>query len=194
MGNTPLHFAVGGSFVVNDASEFHETTYHAFVQRYASPFTRVSMGYTYYDDRISPLLGAPDRDQHEIWGNLESRNMAGVRTGMSVKYEMSARDAFDSYLFVIAELGYSVPLVAGTPGTLGLDMNSTARALYNTDINVQGVEVVRSGISAWQVGLATELRTASVKVTPFVEYQVSLEDAVNDEDPLWGGISVAYAF
>lgn len=194
MGHTPLHVAVGGSLVLNNASELHETTYHVYVQRFASPFTRVSLGYTYYDDRITPVADARDRDSHEIWGAMDSRNMSGVHTGVAIKYEISARDAYDSFFFANAELGYAYPLVPASPTGLGLDLNATTRILYNTRIEAQGVELVQSGFSAWQAGLAADFRAAGVRVTPFVTYQVSLEEAVNDEDPLWAGISVAYAF
>ena len=54
--------------------------------------------------------------------------------------------------------------------------------------------LVPGGFSAWQVGLAVDFRAARVMVTPSVNYQVTLEEAVNDEDPLWGGVSITYDF
>jgi len=194
LGHTPLHVAAGGSFVMNDANELHETTYHVYVQRFSSPFTRVGLGYTYYDDRISPIPGAYDNDVHEIWSSLDSRNMSGVHTGVALKYEISARDAYDSFFCANAEFGYSYAAMPATPGGLGLDLNGVTRVLYNTSIESQGVALVQSGFSAWQAGLSADFRAAGVQVTPFLTYQVSLEEAVNDEDPLWGGISAAYAF
>ena len=194
LGRTPLHVAAGGSFLMNGQSELHETTYHVYVQRFASPFTRVGMGYTYYDDRISPVTGASDRDVHEFWSALDSRNMAGVHTGVELKYEVSARDAYDAFFFANAEFGYTYAVVPPTATGLSLDLGGMTRILYNTRIEAQGVELVQSGFSAWQLGLTADFRAAGVRVTPFVTYQSSLEEAVNDEDPLWAGISVAYAF
>lgn len=194
MGNTPLHATVGGSFVMNDDSELHETTYGLYVERYSSPLTRLGFGYTYYDDRIEPLPGSEDADAHEIWAGLSSRNVAGMRTSVAVKYEMSAREHFDSFFFASGEFGYSFPLVPAVGAGMGLDLEAVTRILYNTSIQSQGIESVQSGVSAWQMGLAAELRAARVLVKPTLQYQVTLEDSVNDENPLWGGISVAYSF
>ncbi|HZM14857.1 MAG TPA: hypothetical protein VFE28_02540 [Candidatus Krumholzibacteria bacterium] len=194
MGGTPLHLAVGGSFVMNNDSELHETTYGVYVQRSASPLTKVGIGYTYYDDRVAPLLAVPDADAHEIWFALDSHNVAGVRTGVDVKYEISARDAYDAYFVSQVDFGYVLPLVPTSAAGVGLDLVGTTRVLYNTKIVSQGVERVPKGFSAWQVGLAADFRAARVIVTPSVDYQVTLEEAVNDEDPLWAGISVRYDF
>ena len=194
MGNTPLHATVGGSFVMNDDSELHETTYGVYVERYSSPLTRLGFGYTYYDDRIEPLLGTEDGDAHEIWAALSSRNVAGLRTAVDVKYEMSAREHYDSFFFAACEFGYSYPVIPAVATGMGLDLEATTRVLYNTGIEAQGIEMVRSGMSAWQMGLAAELRAARVLVKPSLHYQVTLEDSVNDENPLWGGVSVAYTF
>ncbi|HZL83896.1 MAG TPA: hypothetical protein VFD07_00810 [Candidatus Krumholzibacteria bacterium] len=194
MGNTPLHATVGGSFVMNDDSELHETTYGVYVERYSSPLTRLGFGYTYYDDRIEPLPGTEDGDAHEIWAGLHSRNPGGMRTAVDVKYEMSARERYDSFFFASGEFAYMFPLIPPSGTGMGLDLEALTRILYNTGIESQGIETVRSGMSAWQMGLAAELRAARVLVKPSLQYQVTLEDSVNDENPLWGGISVAYTF
>ena len=194
LGHTPLHVGVGGSFVMNNDSQLHEMTYHVYVQRFATPFTRVGLGYTYYDDRVAPLLDTLDHDVHELWGAMLTRNVSGVHNGLAAKYEISARDAFDSFFCANAEFGYSYPLVPSTPGGFGLDLDGTTRILYNTQVKTQGVELVQSGFSAWQAGLTAEFRAAHVRVTPFLTYQVSLEESVNDEDPLWAGITVLYAY
>ena len=194
LGHTPLHLAVGGSFVMNNDSELHETTYGVYVQRFASPLTKVGIGYTYYDDRVAPLLAVPDTDAHEIWFALDSHNVSGVRTGVEVKYELSARDAYDAYFVSQVGFGYTLPLVPTSSGGVGLDLQGTTRILYNTKIESQGVELVPGGFSAWQVGLAASLHAARVVVTPSVNYQVTLEEAVNDEDPLWAGVTVTYDF
>jgi len=43
-------------------------------------------------------------------------------------------------------------------------------------------------------GVSTSLEIEPVTVTPAINYQVSMDDSVNDEDELWGGVSVAYSF
>ncbi|MBN1805974.1 MAG: hypothetical protein JW837_12050 [Sedimentisphaerales bacterium] len=43
-------------------------------------------------------------------------------------------------------------------------------------------------------GVGTTFRDAHVTVRPEFKYQVSLEDGVNNEDEMWGGVSVSYRF
>ncbi len=40
----------------------------------------------------------------------------------------------------------------------------------------------------------TGLEVGPLTVTPALYYQISLDDSVNDEDELWGGLSVSYRF
>jgi hypothetical protein len=195
LGSSPLRAFVAGSFVVNDASELHETSYGALIERFSSPFTKIGLGYTYYDDRVVPLTGLEDNDSHEIWADVSVRNTAGMETSFGGRYEMSARSAYEPYWVFHGLFGYTSTLVPGNGLTsMGLDMRSFTRILYNTQIEQEGVELVRRGFSAWQLGVALDLKAASVQVSPSIHYQFTLEESVNDEDPLWGGINVAYAF
>lgn len=195
MSNTPLRAFVGGSFVVNDDSDLHETTYGVQLERYSTPFTKLGMGYVYYDDRVTPPAGVEDTDAHEIWAALEVRNPTGVKTTAALKYEISARDAFDPFFFAMGEVGYTFPLMPGASATgVGLDLTTATRLLYNTKVEQGGIETVHKGLSAWQVGVSATLKATRVQVTPSVHYQVTLEDSVNDENPFWTGVSVAYAF
>jgi hypothetical protein len=43
-------------------------------------------------------------------------------------------------------------------------------------------------------GVGTTWREGPLTVKPELKYQISLEDTVNDEDELWGGVSVSYRF
>ncbi len=195
MGNSPLRAFVGGSFVVNDDSELHETTYGVQLERFASPFSKFGIGYIYYDDRVPPAAGFEDADSHEIWAALEVRNAVGMKTKAALKYELSAHDAFEPFFFAVGEVGYTFPLVPMVGATgVGLDLTTTTSLLYNTKVEQAGIETVGKGLSAWQVGVSATLKAARVQVTPSAHYQVTLEDSVNDENPFWAGVSVAYAF
>ena len=44
------------------------------------------------------------------------------------------------------------------------------------------------------VGVSTGLEVGPLTVTPALYYQISMDDSVNDEDELWGGLSVSYSF
>lgn len=43
-------------------------------------------------------------------------------------------------------------------------------------------------------GISTSVEVGPVTVTPFLNYQASMDDSVNDEDELYGGISVSFSF
>jgi hypothetical protein len=195
IGNTPLKAFVAGSFVMNDESELHETRYGVFIERFSSAFTKLGLGYTYYDDRLVLPEGLDDGDFHEIWADLNIRNAMGVESSFGAQYEISARSTYDPYWVFYARFGYTSPLVPGDGLTgMGLDLRSFTRILYNTQVAQESVELVRRGFSAWQLGMALDLRAARVTVSPSIHYQLTLEESVNGEDPLWGGITVAYAF
>lgn len=195
MGNSPLKAFVAGSFVVNNESELHETSYGVLIERFSSAFTKLGLGYTYYDDRVVPLAELDDSDSHELWADLNIRNPAGMESSFGARYEISARNAYEPYWVFHGLFGYSSPLVPGDGLTgMGLDLRSFTRLLYHTHIEQDGAELVRKGFSAWQLGVALDLRAARVQVSPSIQYQHTLEESVNDEDPLWGGITVVYAF
>lgn len=44
------------------------------------------------------------------------------------------------------------------------------------------------------IGVNTDIELGDLTITPYLNYQVSMEERVNDENELWGGITVAYHF
>ncbi len=44
------------------------------------------------------------------------------------------------------------------------------------------------------LGVSTGFAVGSVSISPFLNYQISMEDTVNPEDELFGGLSVSFAF
>lgn len=194
MQGTPLHVHVGGSFVVNDQSELHEMVYGVHVERWTAPMTRLYLGYNYYDDRVQRAAGVPGLDGHEIWGGLEIRSAIGTRTSILSRWENPAREGYDAYTVLVGTIGYGVPLVPAVGAGFGLNLDVHTSGLYTTAVKQLGVEVIGSGFTAWQVGLAVDLSAGAVAITPSAEYQVSFEDAVNDENPFWAGINMSYTF
>ena len=62
------------------------------------------------------------------------------------------------------------------------------------------LEVVKSGVSAVQFGVSSNVKAGRVVVTPAVNYQVTLRDVVTgvtqvtDENEFWATVGVAYGF
>ncbi len=44
------------------------------------------------------------------------------------------------------------------------------------------------------IGVSTNLEMGNLMMTPSVNYQISMDDSVNDEDELWCGLNVTYRF
>lgn len=193
--NTGLAVNVGGSFVVNDDSQLHETTYGVSFGRAVSPLVSVGGGYTYFDNRASiGGVSVQDGDTHEVWGGVEVASAVGVKPGVAVKYEKSTTDGVGAFAVVAGTLKYDMPLTGVTIGGAGVDVSWKTGVLYNSGVKVNDVEVVKSGVAAWQVGVSSALKTGSVVVTPSVNYQVSVEDTVNQDNEFWATVGVAYGF
>lgn len=195
VANTGLSASVGGSFVVNEESQLHETTYGVNVVRDVSPLVSVGAGYTYFDNRAKIAdVDVPDGDVHEVWGGVELNSSVGLKPGVAVKYEKSTTEGVDGFAVVAGTLKYGVPLTGVTVGGAAVDVNWKTGVLYNTGVKVNDVEVVKSGVSAWQLGVSSDIKTGRVVVSPSVNYQVSIEDTVNKDNEFWATVGVAYGF
>lgn len=195
VSDSPLHARVGGSFVLGEQGELHETLYGVYVDRATSPLANVAIGYNFYDDRVVFQDIDTEADVHEIWGAITMRSTVGTRTTFIGKYENPVADGFGSYKLFIGEIGYNVPLIpALRKNSFGLDLDVSTAVVYTSAIEVHDVEVVDKGVSAWQIGLRSDIRTGNVRVSPSVHYQQTFKDTVNDEDPFWAGVNLAYMF
>jgi len=208
VNNTGLSASVGGSFVVNEDSQLHETTYGVNVLRDVSPLVSVGAGYTYFDNRAKIAgVEVPDGDVHEVWGGVELNSSVGVKPSVAVKYEKSTTDGVDGFAVVAGTLKYGMPLTGVTLGGAGVDVNWKTGVLYNTgDVGVRdevgNVGVLKSGVSAWQLGVSSDIKTGSVVVSPSVNYQVSVGDVepvvvgqtVDRVNEFWASVGVSYGF
>lgn len=201
---TGLAVKVGGSFVVNDDSELHETTYGVGFQRSVSPLVEVGGGYTYYDNRVkttvTPGVEVDGQDNHEVWGSVALSSAVGVKPGVTVKYEKPTTDGADGFAVVVGSLGYAMPLSGVNVGGVGVSLDWSTGVVYNSGITVDNVDVLKSGVTAWQVGVSSALHAGRVVVTPAVNYQVSTYEVptvtgVQDADnEFWASVGVAYGF
>jgi hypothetical protein len=44
------------------------------------------------------------------------------------------------------------------------------------------------------LGISTDFKKGNLTITPFLNYQISMEDTVNNEDELWCGVNTTYRF
>ena len=195
--NTGLNVVVGGSYVVNEDSELHEVTYGVNVVKAVSPLVNAGVGYNFYDNRVDQVGGVAvnDVNNHEVWGTVELNSAVGVRPGVTVKYEKPSVDTADSYVVAVGGLKYGLPLSGVSVGGAGVDLNLSSDVVYNSGMTVGGTEVVPSGVAAVQFGVASAVHAGTnVVVTPSVNYQVTVQDAVSNENQFWASVGVAWAF
>lgn len=193
IAGSPLLAHVGGSFTLSDDPQLHEAVYGVSIERAVSPVTSLLLGYDFYDDRAT-VLGENLTDLHELQAGLTMRSPSGVTSGVMVKHENPTLEGSDSYFVAIGSLSQSVPVIPAVAGNVGVNINWSTAIVYNTSVKVQDLEVVEKGIAAYQFGLSGEILAGGVVVVPQVNYQVTVDEAINDENPFWAGLGVVYGF
>jgi len=193
VGGSRLSAHVLGSFTLDGEPQLHEAIYGLSTERAISPLVSMFLGYDYYDDQAS-VVAENLTDQHEVTVGLRMRTPSGVVPSAVVKYENPVLDGSDSYYVAEGSLTQSVPVVPAVAGAVGVNVSWKTSVLYHTSIKVNDVEVVQSGVTAWQFGLSSEILAGGVLVVPQINYQVTVDDAINNENPFWAGLGVAYAF
>lgn len=193
VGASPVHAHVLGSFTLDGDAQLHEAVYGVSTVRALTPMVSMVLGYDYYDDRAS-VIAENLTDQHEVSFGLSLHTPSGVVPSAVVKYENPVVDGADSYYVAEASLKQSVPVVPAVAGAVGVNVSWKTSVLYHTSVKVNDVEVVQNGVTAWQFGVSSEILAGGVLVVPQVNYQVTVDDAINNENPFWAGLGVAYAF
>jgi len=197
LGESGLGVSAAGSFVMNDNREMHEAIYGVFVEHSASPVADVSIGYNYYDNRVSEIAGVPvpDLNTHEIWGTIEVKNTVGIRPTATYRHEKSSSESHEGYTVLIAGLKHSMPMrVPSVAGGVGVDVSWSSNVVYNSGVRANNVQVVKRGVSAVQFGLETPVHAGPLMVTPTANYQLSIEDTVSRDNEFWASLAVAYGF
>lgn len=193
VGGSPLRAHVLGSFTLDGDAQLHEAVYGLSTERAVTPMVSLVLGYDYYDDRAS-VVAENLTDQHEVSFGLRLKTPSGVVPSAIVKYEKPVVDGADSYYVAEASLTQSMPVVPAVGGAVGVNVTWKTSMLYHTSVKVDDVEVVQNGVTAWQFGLSSEILAGGVLVVPQINYQVTVNDAINKENPFWAGLGVAYAF
>ncbi len=88
-------------------------------------------------------------------------------------------------------LGLSLDLPISNPITAGdtFILNFAGDITYN-----DGAFGADHDWSHSTVGVSTCIPFGSVTLTPFVNYQISMDESVNDENELWSGMSMTFSF
>jgi len=67
--------------------------------------------------------------------------------------------------------------------------------IFNSDITYDNIGDVEAGFSHTTLGLETKIQlTKDSYISPFVNYQMRIDDTLKDEDGFWGGVTMAYTF
>ncbi|MBN2457240.1 MAG: hypothetical protein JXB29_12010 [Sedimentisphaerales bacterium] len=89
----------------------------------------------------------------------------------------------------ILALGYDVPVFGVMVEEQLIHLSS--EIVYNDAMGPGNVDRNWSHIV---LGISTTMKDEGVTVTTGLNYQISIENTVNDEDELWGGLSISYKF
>ncbi len=161
-----------------------EETLHAF---------KYTVNWTYYD---FPGTSSRDKDAQEIGLELscpkafmfgDTRLMPSYYVGKYWAAKSNAANREDGGWIHILGIDYEMWLFS-----IGVEKQIaflSAELVYN-----DGLKNAESGWSHILLGVGTTFRQGPLLVRPEFNYQISLEDTVNDEDELWGGMSISYEF
>jgi hypothetical protein len=146
--------------------------------------------YIYYD---FPRVGSRFvPDSHEVGVSAALPNLIKIGDSALVPSYHGAK-------FWPADSGLGFD-VSGGIHTLGLDYDFT---IPNTDqvLSLSADLNYNDGLFAadhdWShatLGISTSFEVGPVSLTPFLNYQISMDDSVNPVDEFWGGLSVSMSF
>ena len=164
-----LDYTVSFSNTVNDG-EMDEMEY--------------SVGWLYYDF----YEANKDVDAHEAF------------LGMSWPNALKCGEAPLVPSFFVAQFW---PIESGDTGTyynFRLDMDvecpdtGQVFGLYSDISYNDGMLSDDSEFSHISFGVSTDCEVMGVEISPYINYQISMDDSVNSEDELWGGLSTSITF
>ncbi len=103
-------------------------------------------------------------------------------------WAMSSGGPEDGYYHIFG-LSYDLPVPALIPDQEEQCLAFSADLTYN-----DGAFGVDSDFTHATIGVGTDFEYQGFTLSPFLNYQFSFEDAVNDEDDFYAGFTVSYAF
>jgi len=153
-------------------------------ERYAMD---IGINYIYYD---FPNLRSAAADTEEVGASVSMPSLLPLGGSSLVpSYYVGRLFPADEGgptggIFHIAGLSYSLtmPVIGGKERTIDF----TAEAVYN-----DGAFDADSDWSHATFGVSTPIEVGPLCFTPFLSYQLSMDDTVNEDDEIWGGLSVS---
>lgn len=155
--------------------------------------TKLTVNWVYYDFFDMPLI---ERDAMEIGVQLswpraymvgDSRFVPSYYIGKLWPATSNAVNSDTGGWIHIFGLDYEFWLFGA--GVEKQVVNLSTELVYNDSMLVS-----ESSWSDVVIGIGTTLRDGPLTVKPEFKYQISLEEAVNSEDEMWGGINISYKF
>ena len=146
--------------------------------------------YIYYD---FPRVGSRFvPDSHEVGVSVALPNLFKIGDNVLVPSYYSAK-------LWPADSGLGFDVVGGYHALgLGYDLTipGTEQVLsLSADVNYNdGLFGADHDWSHATLGLSTNFKVGPVSLTPFLSYQISMDDSVNPDDEFWGGLSVSMSF
>ncbi len=193
--NTGFSVNVWGSFPIGSGNEVLKELDYSVA--YSTTFFEeeiyavdLGVNYIYYDfPRVNSRF-VPDT--HEVGVSVALPNLIKIGDSALVpSYHGAKLWPADS------ELGFDV---AGGIHTLGLGYDftipNTEQVLsLSADVNYNdGLFAADHDWSHATLGISTSFEVGPVSLTPFINYQISMDDSVNPDDDFWGGLSVSMSF
>lgn len=191
---------VWGSFAFDsewdNADELDSTLYYAQTL-FAEEAHAIDLGanFIYYD---FPNVSSNGNDSMEVGGSIALPNLiplgpANLVPSYYAGYLWPKDDdvgpVVDGGWFHIFALTYDLPIPALIPSQEEQALSFTADLQY-TD----GPLDYESGFSHNTAGVSTSFEWSYFSLTPYLNYQWSHEDTVNEDDEFWAGISLAFSF
>lgn len=151
----------------------------------------LSVNYIYYD---FPRINSTTADTEEVGVGLSLGNLLKVGNSALVPsyylgriYPADDTGGPKGGTFHILGLGYDLPIPRGDGNSQVISF--AGDVTYNT-----GAFDANSDWSHATFSVSTGIDVGKFTVTPSLNYQVSMDDSVNDEDEAWASLSVSYGF
>jgi hypothetical protein len=168
-----------------------ELDYSVAISRDLKDILNISAGYTYFD---FPKANK-DSDSNEFWGSLTLTKLPFLPISVSFtlyaayEFRASVKGPEDGWYYT---WGFGTELDLPDWKIFREDQNL---CLDVTNWGTDGIVGLKSSsLYATECSASTSYSFAGFTITPSFNYVFSHEDAINNEDEIWGRIDVSYTF
>jgi len=186
-------YCLSGGFERSDELNYAAFYTGAFLQdtRYVTNFTA---NYFYYG---KPNVAHAKADAQEIGVSLSWPNLLGENSLLPNYYigALWPSRGHGSYIrhcsgvIHVFGLAYDLKIPNFWPGGREQAFRFSGDITYN-----DGFGGVKHDWSHVVLGASTKLGSGNICITPYLNYQISMEDSVNNEEEIWCGVNFTYRF